>query len=180
MPDDTAAQSAQALSLRLCREQGIKPRADAIKRFHVTLFHVGDFNGLPDATLAQACKAAALVQAEPFQIRFDRVASFRGAPRRLPVILLGHDEAGALGGFHAKLEAQMHRAGLVEPGTRRRFTPHMTLLYGHQAVQEQGIEPIGWLAKEFVLIRSLIGQGRYIVLDRWALTQAAGASTPSA
>ncbi|RTL32637.1 MAG: 2'-5' RNA ligase [Burkholderiales bacterium] len=178
MPDAAAAHAAEALSLKLGGEQGIKPRAHAKERFHVTLFHVGDFDGLPLQTIGRACKAAEHVQAAPLPIRFDRVTSFRGAPRRLPVILLGHDEGGALDGFHDQLETQMHRAGLVEPGARRRFTPHMTLLYGHQSVPEQAIEPINWVAKEFVLIRSLIGQGRYIVMERWPLLPASEAARP--
>jgi hypothetical protein len=50
------------------------------------------------------------------------------------------------------------------------YLPHVTLLRGHavDAVQES-IVPIGWNAREFVLIRSFFGQSRHEVMGRWPL-----------
>jgi 2'-5' RNA ligase len=36
-------------------------------------------------------------------------------------------------------------------------------------VARRAIEPITWTVNEFVLVRSLVGQGRHEVLARWPL-----------
>jgi 2'-5' RNA ligase len=45
----------------------------------------------------------------------------------------------------------------------------MTLLYDDRSVAEQAVETIGWTAREFVLVHSLLGQTRHIPLGRWPL-----------
>jgi 2'-5' RNA ligase len=49
------------------------------------------------------------------------------------------------------------------------FTPHVTLLYDGMSVAEQPVDPISWTVGEFVLVHSLLGQTRHIILDRWPL-----------
>jgi len=49
-------------------------------------------------------------------------------------------------------------------------TPHLTLLYDGRTVVEHEIEPIGWRAREFALVRNRLGTGLpYEVLGRWPL-----------
>ncbi len=169
MPNDAAAAQAQALALDCSQAQAVKLKANARERFHITLFHVGDYAGLPTHVLERACQAAGQVLAAPFEVRLDRLSSFKGGPRRIPLVLMS-DTPRNLIDFHELLQAQLHKAGLAEPGPKRAFRPHLTLLYGQHAVPSQQIEPLSWTAREFVLIRSLIGQGRYIVLNRWPLS----------
>src|SRR5439155_1207844 len=45
-----------------------------------------------------------------------------------------------------------------QPRPARRFTPHMTLLYDRQRIEEAPIEPINWMVSEMVLVESLVGQ----------------------
>lgn len=168
MPDESASAAAEALALQCSQAQGMRLRANARERFHITLFHVGDYAGVPAGVLAQACEAAGQVRAAPFDVRLDDLSSFKGGPRRVPVVLMSSTPQGLIG-FHAQLQGQLHRAGLLEPGPPRAFKPHLTLLYGQHAVTTQTIQPLSWTAREFVLIHSLIGQGRYIVLKRWPL-----------
>jgi 2'-5' RNA ligase len=173
MPDEAAAQGAEAMAVALGAEHGVKPRKGAREKFHVTLFHVGDFVGLPSQILAQAIGTAASLQAAPFDIRLDRLASFTGSPRHQPYVLLA-SEAPELIAFQAAMQSRMLRSGLMQghqvQQLARRFTPHLTLLYGHQRLAEQPVDPpLCWTAREFVLIRSLIGQGRYEQLGCWSL-----------
>jgi len=49
------------------------------------------------------------------------------------------------------------------------FTPHVTLLYDGRVVTERLVEPIRWTVREFVLVRSLLGKTRHIVIGRWPL-----------
>ncbi|HEX5355327.1 MAG TPA: 2'-5' RNA ligase family protein [Aquabacterium sp.] len=178
MPDAQASAQAQSLAQQVGDAQGLKLRANARERFHITLFHLGDFHGLPAQVLERASQAAEQLQVAPFEVRLDRLCSFKGGPRRVPVVLMSSFPQGLID-FHDGLEAQLHRAGLLEPGPKRVFKPHLTLLYGQQAVQEQAVEALSWRAREFVLIRSLIGQGRYIVVNRWPLFDAGRPSASS-
>lgn len=169
MPDERAAARADQMAHDLGLQYGAKPRKAAREKFHVTLFHVGVFVGLPEQTVARACDLAATLHAAPFDIRFDRLVSFAGSPNRLPYVLLC-DASSALGTFQAALQSTMLKNGLVHGANHRQFTAHLTLLYGHQPLPEQVIdEPLAWAAREFVLIRSLIGRGQYQTLGRWPL-----------
>lgn len=169
VPDEAAGDRALTLAEEISAAQGLKLRVGARERFHITLFHVGDYAGLPAEVLARADQAAQQVSVAPFEVRLDTLLSFQGGPRRLPVVLMPGDPS-PLAGLHAQLQSRLHRAGLVEPGPRRAFKPHLTLLYGHQPVESHSVDALCWQVREFVLIRSLIGQGRYIVLKRWQLT----------
>lgn len=171
MPDAAAAERAEQLALALSQQHGLKPRPGARDRFHVTLFHVGDFAGLPSQEVDQAGHVAEALRAQPFEVRFDRVASFSGSPRKLPYVLLG-DESPAMMAFQADMRVHMHKAGLTQGANQRQFTPHLTLLYGQQQLAEQHIDPIAWTASEFVLIHSVLGRGQYITLGRWPLQPA--------
>src|SRR5690606_19117943 len=176
VPDQAAARRALTLAEALGHAQGAKPRQGALEKFHITVFHVGDFAGWPQQVVAQAQEAAAQLLAEPFDIGLDTLKSFGGSPRRLPCVLLPSEPPAALMAFQAAMQACMLRRGLTQGhNLNRPYTPHLTLLYGHQRIEAQPLmPPLCWTAREFVLIRSLIGQGRYEQLGRWALTGAPG------
>ena len=52
------------------------------------------------------------------------------------------------------------------------FVPHMTLAYDEKFVPRQPIDPIGFVAREFILIHSLRGLTIYKDLNRWPLMAA--------
>jgi 2'-5' RNA ligase len=56
---------------------------------------------------------------------------------------------------------------------KRDFNPHLTFLYGDQAIPEITIAPVSWIVRELVLVRSLHGQGRHLVLGRFPLRKGA-------
>lgn len=175
MPDEAAAARAQAQAMGLGQRQGMAVKAARTARFHVTLFHVGNFAGeIPASTLDTARRVAQGMVAAPFDVAFDKVASFHGKPGRLPVVLLGANGPDLMR-FQADLERQMKLAGLIHGAQHGQFTPHLTLFYGRHPVAEQAIDPIAWRARDFVLIRSVVGEGVYIEEGRWPLRPA----TPS-
>jgi 2'-5' RNA ligase len=167
LPDAHAAARIAGLAQRLRAENGLRGRAIATERLHVTLIFLGDHVGVPQQIVALAAEAAAGVAMPPFDVELDRVASF---PRRknLPLVLLGSDGVAGLTAFRESLAAALKAVGL---GHDRRpgYTPHLTLLRDDRCVAEQAIEPIGWTAGEFVLVRSLLGRSRHIPLARWPL-----------
>jgi 2'-5' RNA ligase len=167
-PDAQAAARIEQLAQQVRQEQGLKGKPLQTKRFHVTLHHIGDYVELPNGVVPMAREAAEAVSAAPFEVAFDRVASFSSAPRNRPLVMRGGDGLVALTTFQQTLGMALTKSGLgrwVKPG----YTPHVTLLYDDRSVPEQPVETISWTAGEFVLVHSLIGQTLHLPLERWSL-----------
>jgi 2'-5' RNA ligase len=141
------------------------------ERSHITLYSLGDYNGLPRGLVMAALEAGARVRTPSFETEFDRAGSFRRNGRARPLVLRGNDEAlASLVAFQKDLGAAMTDVGLA-PFVARTFTPHVTLLYDKLTLDERPIQPIRWRVREFVLIHSLLGQTRYVILGRWPLPE---------
>jgi hypothetical protein len=51
-----------------------------------------------------------------------------------------------------------------------RFEPPVTLIWDRRSVPPSRLdEPIGWMAKDFVLLRTIMGEGRQVEIGRWPL-----------
>ena len=134
----------------------------APERLHISLFSLG---GLPERQHCAAWEAAADVRTEPFEVSFDRTASFRGQVGQSPVCADRREGLRRLQSFRQMLGAALTRRGLRRLANTH-FTPHVTLLYDARSVDEYPIEPIGWTVTEFVLIRSMNGHEHLV---RWPL-----------
>jgi RNA 2',3'-cyclic 3'-phosphodiesterase len=155
------------LTRRLRGQHGLKGKVLAADRLHVSLCHVGDYSGLPRDIVATAYEAAATVVMPSFVVAFDRVASFNVRSDGQALVLRGSDGVAGLMVLHTCLGAAMRRAGLRRSVPH--YEPHMTLMYGDQCIVEHAVEAIDWTVKEFVLVHSLHGQTRYVLLGRWPL-----------
>ncbi len=166
-PDAPAIARIEALLPDLRSRHGLRGKAMEPQRLHVTLHHLGNHAGVPEALLALAGEAAQQVRRQPFMLSFDRVESFF-KPRNSPLVLRGDDGLAGVTALQAALADAMRAVGL---GARvqQRFTPHLTLMYDDQRVRAEAIEPIAWSVREFVLLRSLLGQRTYVPLARWPL-----------
>ena len=168
-PDLNAAERAANLSWSLRKELNLRGRPRPREHLHITLHHIGDYAGLPPRVVAAICDAAATVGMGPFEVEFDRVASFSGSPGNRPLVLRGGDGLAELMKFQRGLGAAIARARVGRP-VAPQFTPHVTLLYDDILVEERAVEPIRWTVSEFILVHSLIGQTRYVPLARWSLS----------
>ncbi len=108
----------------------------------------------------------AAVSLSPFEVGFDRALSFTNKRATRPFVVRATGDVVALMTLHRDVGEALTRAGLGRWVTRH-FTPHMTLLYDRRLVEEHMIEPFGWTVTDFVLVHSLVGQGRHIHLARW-------------
>lgn len=164
-PDAAAAARIDALAQQLRGELGLHGRALGPARYHVTLAFLGDHAGLPPRLVEQASACAGTIVLPPFDITFDRVASFaRG--RGSPLVLLGSDGVAGLRALAATLAERLQDVVRSDP---RPYTPHLTLLRDARVVAERPVAPVAWAAREFVLVHSAVGQGRHTVLARWPL-----------
>jgi 2'-5' RNA ligase len=162
VPDAGTAARIHRLAGVLKRAHQFDGKLIAPERLHISLFCLG---GLPERDVHAACEAATDVRPEPFEVSFDRTASFRGRPGNRPFVLIGESGLRRLQSFRRILGAAMARRGLRRLANTN-FTPHVTLLYGTRGVEEHPIEPIFWTVTEFVLIHSMKG---HQCLVRWSL-----------
>lgn len=166
-PDEAAAARIEQLIPRLQAAHGLQGNPIARERLHVTVDFLGDYKVLPPYLLSAAGKAVAGVCSSAFDIRFDRVVSFRGRPRHHPLVLLASDGAAEVVALHQVIEA-----ALLQVGVRSRQEPplaHVTLSYTAGRIAELPVEPIMWRVQQFSLIESLVGRSRHIVHGTWAL-----------
>ncbi|SDH46901.1 MULTISPECIES: 2'-5' RNA ligase family protein [Bradyrhizobium] len=162
IPDTGTAARIHRLAGVLKRAHQFNGKLIEPERLHVSLFFLG---GLPEPDIRAACAAAAEVRMEPFEVLFDRTASFRGKGDSRPFVLVGDNGLQRLISFRRMLGDVMMRKGLRKVANTN-FAPHVTLLYDARAVEEYPVEPICWTVNEFVLIRSLRGHD---CLARWSL-----------
>lgn len=167
-PEAQAATQIASLAQQLREEHGLRGKPLKTERFHVTLHHLGDYAGLPQDLVEVACAAAAGIAAAPFDVTFERAASFSTAPRNRPFVLRGGDGVASLIAFQQTLGDALKKTVLGR-WAKPAYTPHVTLLYDDRSVPEQPVPAVSWTASEFVLIHSLIGQTLHVPLARWPL-----------
>ena len=86
VPDAGTAERIHQLAGVLKRAHRFDGKLIAPERLHISLFALG---GLPEGQLCAAWEAAMEVRTAPFQVWFDRTASFRGRPGNHPFVLIG-------------------------------------------------------------------------------------------
>jgi 2'-5' RNA ligase len=162
VPDAATAERIHRLANALKHAHRLNGKLIAPERLHISLFFLGDMS---ERFVGAANEAAMQVRTEPFEVSFDRTASFRGRPGNRPFVLIGESGLRRLESFRRMLGAALTRSGLKRVANTN-FTPHVTLLYDARSVDEHPIQPIFWTVTEFVLIRSMKGHACH---GRWPL-----------
>jgi RNA 2',3'-cyclic 3'-phosphodiesterase len=162
IPDAGTAERIHRLAGVLKRAHKFDGKLIAPERLHISLFFLG---GLPECHLLAAREAATGVRTEPFEVSFDRTASFRAGPGNRPFVLIGENGLRRLESFRRMLGVALTRSGLRRVANTT-FMPHVTLLYDARGADEYPIQPIIWTVTEFVLIQSMRGHNH---LARWPL-----------
>jgi 2'-5' RNA ligase len=149
------------------RLTGVPRPADVL---HVSLAGIGWYPALRQENIEAACRAAAAVVMPPFDVAFDRAASFsrqEGISPNWPFVLYGGDGVIGMVMLRRALITELRKAG-IDVNTNS-FEPHMTLLYDRRRIAEQSIAPVRWRVPEFSLIHSLRGLTKHVHLARWKL-----------
>jgi 2'-5' RNA ligase len=137
------------------------------RRLHATLYLLGDYEDVPHELLRLAKEVGGRIEMAPFGVGFDRIGSLGGAGMG-GLALTGSVELKALRQFQRTLATTMEAAGIGHQ-IRKRFNPHVSLLYCQQHVVREPIAPIRWRVDELVLIESLVGHGKHIDVGNWPL-----------
>lgn len=169
LPEPTIAQAIYDFAQERRTREGMKGRPIAPDRLHVSLLHLGDFAGLPQELVQSSSERMSTLAATlpAFEVSFDVIGNFSRRPLRKPLVLLQDHQDAQLKNLAEKLLRTFGppRSG----GGSTKFNPHVTLLYDEMTVPLESIPPFVWQVNEIVLVHSLIGQSRYVILDRWAL-----------
>jgi 2'-5' RNA ligase len=174
LPDEIAAQRIALLARHLRSKYRLQGRPIRTNHLHVSLYHLGDYSGLPQDVIARAKEAVSTVALPPFEIRFDRVVSSSGGRidperrRNYPLVLPVNDGLAELMGLRRALASAMMKVGLLQ-AIRTIYTPHLTLLYDQGLIPEHSVEAIASAVREFVLVHSMLGKTQHVLLERWPL-----------
>ncbi len=162
LPPDTGMQVA-ALREKLIEKHRLNGTLIGMQHLHVTLLDLELFGDHKVDIARQAAESVAAASL-PTNFVFDRVLSFSASKA---VVLAGNSDGGvALATLRQSLEVAMRKLGLRAKPVK---TPHLTLMYSGQTVQEHPVEPIQWSIKEFTLIRSHVGKTLHEPLGSWPL-----------
>jgi len=168
LPDPEIASLSLKLASDLRRRYGFstKPRRSDLS--HITLYAIGSYLGLPEEAAFAAMQAASTVRKPSFQVVFDRAVSFGNGDNR-PLVLWCKEGNTELKALHRELDDAMQLTGFANDN-RKKFEPHMTLLYrGHVVPEVMLDKPVTWTVRDFVLIHSLQGVGEHKHLCYWPL-----------
>jgi RNA 2',3'-cyclic 3'-phosphodiesterase len=123
VPDAVAAERIYRLAMALKRARGFDGKLVEEDRLHVTLFSLE----LSEHAVRMASEAAAEVSVQPFDVSFDRTASFLVRRGDRPFVLLGEEGLRGLSGFRRMLGAAMTRNDLRRRAVRD--SPRMSPFY---------------------------------------------------
>ena len=171
LPDEQARQEMTRAGERFRKSHRLIGTSVEPHDLHLTLCDMGKPEWLAHTLESVLMTAAGQVKATAFAVALDSAMRLSAARDNQFPFVLGADNpsaAAALALRRAIAEAQQ-QLGLRVAGVSS-YLPHVTLLRGSNidAVQES-MTPIGWPAREFVLIRSFFGQSRHEVIGRWPL-----------
>lgn len=121
-------------------------------RLHVSLQPVATREHIPAAITEAALVAGRMVAAEPFDVSFDHLESFRlGEDNHALVAVCGTGKKRILG-LQSAIAAALRARGM--PARARKFEPHVTLRYGRRPFALFPVEPVRWRVDGFQLIVS--------------------------
>jgi 2'-5' RNA ligase len=132
-------------------------------RLHITMFILPDFQSVPNGAEDILCAMGDAVAAAPVPVTLDMISASTRS-----IALRPRHRIAELAALRRELTFQAAVAKIAErPGYN--FSAHMTLGYRDGTPFSQPVEPIAWIADEFVLVHSHLGKTRHDVVARWPL-----------
>lgn len=167
MPDAKTSDLMEAATTALGEQHASQGHWLKPHRYHMTLHYLGSFAPLRQDIADAACRAAATVRADAFELQLDCSGNFSSSR----VGWLGcRQQDPVLAQLWNELRAALARGGVRIEGSQG-FTPHVTILRdAHVPLPARSIAPIRWPVTEFVLIDSQHGRRNvFAPMGCWAL-----------
>lgn len=166
-PEPGIAQQAVVEGEKVRRQAGLRAAPFRPRKLHVSLHWLGDYAGMRQDVVTRACEAASRLRLASFEIIFDRLGSFKGTPDHHPLVFTASQMSAELTELYVSLGMSLARHGV--DSLSGGFNPHMTLLYGERQLKTNRVPPLRWSVREFWLVHSALGEGRYTPLGRFPL-----------
>jgi 2'-5' RNA ligase len=157
-PDAATAAAIARLGEDVRARHGLRGSGVRAERLHATVAYLGTFDVLPVALVAAASVAADRIESDAIPVEFDTVASFENRRGVYPLVLRGCDN-GPLRTLHRALTGSLLATRSIT--SAEPFEPHVTLMRSRTLLAAEAVAPVRWIARELVLVHSLVGQGRY-------------------
>ncbi len=129
---------------------------------HMTLLPLGDRPRHQPGFVDALIDAGDAVRHPPFRVVFDRLVG-----NGHTLVLRGSEAIEGAVAFQPRLVETLRRHGLAIAA--HRFAPHVTIDYRSDRRETIGVDPVSWLVEEFLLVESIVGEGRHVTLGRWRL-----------
>lgn len=166
LPDEKTRARIYTFAEAQKREKGFAANLILPEHLHVTMFHLGDWQKLPEEIVNLALGAGSQVTVPAFEVEFARAESFRNSTGIYPFVLTSAKAPWRE--LHDRLASELKNAGLGG-AARGDFQPHITLTYDKLRVKPFAIDPIVWMVRDFVLVHSALGKTSHSHLGRWLL-----------
>jgi len=166
-PDAETAKAIVAASAALRERHGLSGKISAVQRLHVTIAFLGGYPSLPESLVTFVSTAARKVRHPAFAVSLDQAISFNARPGQQPLVLVGDEDEQGLRSLRRSLSNAFVETGLSP--LEDSYQPHLTLSYADTAIEPEPMGPFIFRVEQLVLVRSLVGQDRYVPLDRWRL-----------
>lgn len=165
-PHPAAAEAIVRLIRKCSSRYGLTGFPYDAARLHVSLCAVTSRGGLRKGDVGAAMRAAKGVSASPFPIEFNWALYISGQVRTSDRVALYRRPCCGDRAVERAAAATGERGYLRGSG----FEPHVTLLRDRRSVPDADLEePVGWTVRDFVLVRSFVGERRQVDLGRWPL-----------
>jgi 2'-5' RNA ligase len=162
-PDERARARIAAFATSLRQSEGGVGWTDP-SRYHVTLAFLGEWPAFPEPEVARAIAAARGLTMAPFNVRLEKLDSFRGS--RSPWFLASAASL-SMRALAADLRDRLVAAGIAHDP--KPFVPHLTVRRAREAAPERAVPPIEWVAGDFVLLHAGQDMPAYRTLARYPL-----------
>jgi 2'-5' RNA ligase len=162
-PDERARVRIAELATSLRQAQGGAGWSEPA-RFHITLAFLGSWENYPEPEATRAIAAARGLAAVPFNVRLERLDSFRGS--RSPWFLAAAASL-PLRALAADLRDRLVAANVAHDP--RPFAPHLTVRRAREPAPAHPVPPIEWVCSDFVLLHGEEGTPAYRTLARYPL-----------
>lgn len=137
-------------------------------RLHVSLFELGSYTTVfPQQDVERWMQAADLVRVAPFEVCFDRLATFGGLSH--PLVLRSSRQDGVAGLLRLRDALGKALADMGKVVKDKPVEPHMTVSWEGVKIDEAPTPELRWTPVEFVLIDSHVGKHIHEVLASWPL-----------
>jgi 2'-5' RNA ligase len=166
-PDERARARIAAFSTSLRQAEGGAGWTDPV-RFHITLAFLGEWEAYPEPMATRAIAAARGLAAVPFNVRLERLDSFRGS--RSPWFLAAAASL-PLRALAADLRDRLVAANV--PHDPKPFAPHLTVRRAREPAPQREVAAIEWVCADFVLLHGEEGAPAYRTLARYPLGERA-------